>query len=133
MPRFMGAKWSKARQEQQITEWFGEMPDFLITLDANYAAQCDDVTFCAVVEHELYHCGQALNEFGAPKFNQTTGLPVYAIKGHDVEEFVGVVRRYGVGAAAGQTRALVEAANSAPEIGKAKVSGACGSCKALIV
>lgn len=132
-PKFMGSKWSKRRQEQQIEEWFGELPDFLITIDASYAAQCDDVSFCALVEHELYHCGQARDDFGGPKFSTSTGLPVYAIKGHDVEEFVGVVRRYGVGAGAGQTLALIEAAQRGPQIGKAKVTGACGSCRALIV
>ncbi|MFC7378257.1 putative metallopeptidase [Brevundimonas sp. GCM10030266] len=133
MPRFQGSKWSKARQEQQMEAWFGELPDFVITIDARYAAQCDDITFCALIEHELYHCGQEIDQYGAPKFSRTTGLPVFAIKGHDVEEFVGVVRRYGVGAAAGQTLALVEAAQRGPEIGKAKATAACGSCRALIV
>lgn len=132
-PKFQGNKWSKRRQEEQIEQWFGSLPDFLITIDASYAAQCDDVTFCALVEHELYHCGQAKDDFGGPKFNQSTGLPVYAIRGHDVEEFVGVIRRYGVGAGAGQTLAFIEAAQRGPEIGQAKVSGACGSCRALIV
>ncbi len=133
MPRFQGGKWSKRRQEQQMEEWFGELPDFVITIDAGYAAQCDDITFCALIEHELYHCGQQVNEFGAPKFSSSTGLPVYGIRGHDVEEFVGIVRRYGVGAAAGQTLALVEAAQCKPQIAKATASAACGSCKALIV
>lgn len=133
MPRFQGNKWSKARQEQQMIEWFGDLPDFVITIDARYAAQCDDVTFCALVEHELYHCGQELDAFGAPKFSRSTGLPCYGIKGHDVEEFVGVIRRYGVGAGAGQTLAFVEAAQRGPEIGRAKISGACGTCRALVV
>lgn len=133
MPRFQGNKWSKARQEQQLEEWFGDLPDFLITIDARYATQCDDVTFCALVEHELYHCGQEVDAFGAPKFSRSTGLPCFAIRGHDVEEFVGIIRRYGVGAGAGQTLAFVEAAQRGPEIGRAKVTGACGSCRALIV
>lgn len=132
-PKFQGSKWSKRRQEQQIEQWFGELPDFVITIDASYAAQCDDMSFCALIEHELYHCGQALDDFGGPKFNKATGLPVFAIKGHDVEEFVGVIRRYGVGAGAGQTLAFIEAAQRGPEIGTAKVTGACGSCRALIV
>lgn len=133
IPRFQGSKWSKTRQEQQMAEWFGDVPDFVITIDARYADQCDDITFCALIEHELYHCAQELDKFGAPKFSRTTGLPVFAIRGHDVEEFVGVVRRYGVGAAAGQTLALVEAAQRGPEIGKAQATAACGTCRALIV
>lgn len=132
MPRFQGSKWSKARQEQQMEAWFGGLPDFVITIDARYATQCDDITFCALIEHELYHCGQEIDRYGAPKFGRSTGLPCYAIRGHDVEEFVGVVRRYGVGAAAGQTLALVEAAQRGPEIGKAIATAACGSCRALI-
>jgi hypothetical protein len=120
-------KWQRARAEQQLTEWFGDLPDFLITLDASYASQCSDAEFCSLVEHELYHCGQAKDEFGAPKFTKY-GRPVFAMRGHDVEEFVGIVRRYGVGAAAGQTFALVEAAKRAPEIEGASIRQACGTC-----
>lgn len=130
-PRAQGNKWVRGRAIQQLEEWFGEEPDFLITLDANYARQCDDATFCALVEHELYHCGQERDVFGGPKFTQD-GMPVFGIRGHDVEEFVGIVRRYGVGAAAGQTLALVEAAQQKPEIAKARITAACGSCRALI-
>src|SRR5690606_39228588 len=49
--------WQKARQEQQLREWFGHVPDFLITLAADYCAQCSDTELCALVEHELYHIG----------------------------------------------------------------------------
>jgi hypothetical protein len=44
------------------------------------------------------------------------------------EEFVGVVRRYGVGAAAPGVRELVEAAQREPEVEAAEVSLACGTC-----
>lgn len=132
IPRAQGRRWLKRRHDQQLEEWFGEVPDFLITIDASYARQADDASFCALIEHELYHCGQDRNAFGAPRFN-SMGLPVYAIRGHDVEEFVGIVRRYGVGAAAGQTLALVEAAQGKPQIARAKITVACGSCRALIV
>jgi len=47
------------------------------------------------LEHELYHIVQSVDEFGAPKFNRDTGMPTLTLRGHDVEEFVGVVRRYG--------------------------------------
>lgn len=126
-PRATMGKWPKARAEQQIIDWFGEIPDFLITIDARYAEQCDDATFCALIEHELYHCGQERDAFGAPKFTGD-GRPKYAMRGHDVEEFVGIVRRYGVGAAAGETFALVEAAKRGPEIAHADISRMCGTC-----
>ncbi len=132
IPRAQGNKWARGRHDQQLMEWFGEDLDFLITLDANYARQADDASFCALVEHELYHCGQERNVFGGPKFRQD-GSPAFGIRGHDVEEFVGIVRRYGVGAAAGQTLALVEAAKQKPEIARARITAACGTCRALIV
>lgn len=130
MPPMAMGKWQKARAEQQIEGWFGAVPDFLITLDASYAAQCDDAEFCSLVEHEMLHAGQGRDAFGAPKFRKS-GQPAFAIRGHDVEEFVSIVRRYGVGAAAGATRALVEAAKQKPEVGSVQISQACGTCRLL--
>lgn len=126
-----GNAWSKARYWIQMREWFGwagDDIDFLITIDANWAAQCSDVHFMALIDHELYHCAQAEDEFGLPKFKKD-GLPVFAMMGHDVEEFVGVVRRYGAQAGAGMTRELVEAANNEPEIAEANVRAICGACR----
>lgn len=120
-------RWTKARMEQQLEEWFGRVPDFVITLFAPYAGSCGEAEFCALVEHELLHAGQARDEYGAPKFRKS-GQPVFAMRGHDVEEFVSIVRRYGVGAGAGDTLALVEAARRAPEIEAASISQACGTC-----
>lgn len=118
-------KWPRARAEQQITEWFGEYPDFLLTFDAGYAAACSDAEFCALVEHELYHCGQETDEFGAPKFSQS-GLPVFRLRAHDVEEFTGIVRRYGADAA--HVRELVDAASRPPEVASVSIKAACGNC-----
>ncbi|MBH3342465.1 hypothetical protein I5O09_01780 [Pseudomonas parafulva] len=116
--------WQKARQEQQMREWFGEEPQFLITLAADYCAQCTDAEFCALVEHELYHIGQATDQFGAPKFTQD-GMPKLEMRGHDVEEFVGVVRRYG---ASDDVQQLIDAASRPPEVAKINISRACGTC-----
>lgn len=126
-PRAMG-KWSKARAEQQIIEWFGDVPDFILTFDANYSAQASDDEFCALVEHELYHAGQERDEFGAPKFTKA-GTPKFTMRGHDVEEFVGVVRRYGADAAG--VRALVDAAARAPSVARVSIAQACGTCVGL--
>ncbi|MQU78407.1 hypothetical protein FB009_109180 [Sinorhizobium medicae] len=115
----------------QIKQWFGFVPDFIITLDAEYCRHCGDAEFMALVEHELYHAAQDTDAFGAPKFSRSTGRPVFTIRGHDVEEFVGVVRRYGADAAG--VRALVDAANGPPEIAKAQISHACGTCRLRIV
>lgn len=120
-------KWSRARIELQLIQWFGGAPDFLLTFDADYASICSDAEFCALVEHELYHAGQERDAFGAPKFRRMTGLPAFTVKGHDVEEFVGVVRRYGADAAG--VRAMVDAANQAPEISRASIGHVCGTCQ----
>jgi hypothetical protein len=119
--------WQKARQEQQLYEWFGRVPAFLITLDAQYARDCGDLEWCALVEHELYHVGHRLDEFGEPAFTKD-GLPKLGIRGHDVEEFTGIVRRYGIGAAAGDTAKLVAAAQRPAEIGQVAIAQACGTC-----
>lgn len=126
-----GNAWTKARYWIQMRDWFGwasDDIDFLITIDANWAAQASDVHFMALLDHELYHCAQATDEFGMPKFKKS-GSPVFAMLGHDVEEFVGVVRRYGAQAGAGMTRELVEAANNEPEIAAADIAAVCGACK----
>ncbi|VFR20237.1 FIG00956635: hypothetical protein [plant metagenome] len=121
---FRAGGWQKTRQEQQMVEWFGRVPAFLITLAADYCASCSDVEFCALVEHELSHIAQATDEFGAPKFTRE-GLPKLMIRGHDVEEFIGVVRRYGPSA---EVKRMIEAAKSAPTVARTSVAAACGTC-----
>ncbi|AIR71464.1 putative metallopeptidase [Dickeya fangzhongdai] len=116
--------WQKARMEQQMYEWFGRVPQFIITLAADYCAECNDLEFCALLEHELYHITQAVDQFGAPKFNKE-GRPALKLRGHDVEEFVGVVRRYG---ASREVQELVDAANKPAEVAHLDVARACGTC-----
>ncbi|SSW67286.1 hypothetical protein AVE30378_02545 [Achromobacter veterisilvae] len=121
---FRAGGWQKARQEQQMIEWFGCVPEFLITLAADYCATCSDAEFCALVEHELYHVGQRTDEFGAPAFDKL-GRPKLRIVGHDVEEFVGVVARYGPSV---DVQRLVAAAGAAPAVPRLNIARACGCC-----
>jgi hypothetical protein len=121
---FRAGGWQKARMEQQMMDWFGRVPTYIITLAADYCSQCSDADFCALVEHELYHIAQAQDQHGAPKFTQE-GLPKLEMRGHDVEEFVGVVRRYG---ASPEVQVMVDAANKPAEVGKLNISRACGTC-----
>ncbi len=121
---FRAGGWQKLRQEQQMEEWFGRVPAFLITLSAAYCRECSDVDFCALVEHELFHIAQDTDQYGAPAFTKE-GLPRLRLRGHDVEEFVGVVRRYG---ASTDVKRLVEAARGAPEVEKLEMTRACGTC-----
>ncbi|HEY1129143.1 MAG TPA: putative metallopeptidase [Roseateles sp.] len=123
---FRAGGWQKGRQVSQMVEWFGRIPDYLITLDASYCRQCEDAEFCALVEHELYHIAQVEGAFG-PEWKKD-GTPKIAIRGHDVEEFVGVVRRYGVGGPEGSISRLVAAANKAPEVSRVAMAAACGTC-----
>lgn len=127
-PPLAGNAWSKAKHRWQLRQWFGtDKLDFLITIDARYADKCSDVDFCALLDHELYHCAQREDEFGSPKFTKD-GDPVFGIKGHDVEEFVGIVRRYGVKAGAGDTAAFIAAGQTEPLIAEADIREICGSC-----
>lgn len=119
--------WQKQRQEQQLEDWFGRVPEFIITLDASYCAKCSDAEWCALVEHELYHIAHALDPFGSPRFKKD-GRPALAMRGHDVEEFVGVVRRYGVGDPGGAIAQLAAAARGQPEVSRSNIAGACGTC-----
>ena len=129
MPFIRGSAWAKARQELQFQEWFGDVPDFLITFDAGLANEATDLQFCARVEHELYHCAQAKDKTtGSPLFNGDTDQPKFAMKGHDVEEHVGVARRYGIHGCAGAAIAFVEALEREPEVGEAEILGVCGTC-----
>lgn len=121
---FRAGGWQKARMEQQMRDWFGEVPAFIITLAADYCSTCSDIDFCALVEHELYHIAHATDKYGAPAFTEE-GMPKLRLRGHDVEEFVGVVRRYG---ASTDVQALVDAANKPAEVGNLNIARACGTC-----
>lgn len=130
MTRNMGnhGAWQRARMLCHLRELLGEVPDFLITLDSVYASQARDVEFAALIDHELTHCAQQEDEFGMPAFVKSTGMPKFCIKGHDVQEFVSVVRRFGIEAAGPEAVDMVIAAAQKPVIGKAKVAAACGVC-----
>lgn len=77
-----------------VTRLFGRMPDFLIVLDLGYWMDATPEQREILVFHELAHCVQKEDAFGAPKFDKD-GHPVWGLKGHDVEEFTSVVARYG--------------------------------------
>lgn len=120
-------KWAKARFQFQLLEWFGvDELDFLITLYAPFFAGCAEVEWYATSEHELYHCGQVMDDFG-PKFRKD-GTPVFGIRGHDVEEFVGILERYGVEGGAGDTRAFVGASKRRPLFTGKAIAIHCGTC-----
>jgi Putative phage metallopeptidase len=121
-------KWYQARFLQQTVDWFGHVPDFVLTFDVVYALEASDAAWCALIEHELYHAAQAQDENG-PRFSPQTGLPVWALRAHDVEEFLGVIARYGM--ATDELRVLGETLATAaikPEFTAADLAGICGTC-----
>lgn len=130
-PSPMMSVWDKARYYYQLREWFGpvaETLDFLITLNARYFNLVKDIDFLAGLDHELYHCGQKCDEFGMPLFKKKSGRPMFGLRKHDVEEFVGIWRRYGPQSGAGDSMLFVELAHAKPLIGAADISKMCGTC-----
>ncbi len=125
IPGIQAGGWRRARFEWQLAQWFGTAPDFPLTFSGPIARTLSDRAFCALVSHELHHCAQALDQYGDPKFD-AVGAPMYAIKGHDLEQFVGVVQQFGVTSAA--ERAFLAAAASAPDVGDDAIEIACGTC-----
>ena len=117
--------WKKTRQEVQMIEWFGDVPKYIITLDARVCQVMSDSDFMALVEHELYHIGQERDEEGELVWSASTGEPKLYLRGHDVEEFFGVVQRYGASA---DVQKMVDLANDGPTIRKANIAHACGTC-----
>ena len=57
-----------------MMQWFGRVPAFLITLAADYCAECSDAEFCALVEHELYH-RLSLAKHYPPRLAERGGCP----------------------------------------------------------
>ncbi|MBM3603555.1 MAG: hypothetical protein FJX25_02100 [Alphaproteobacteria bacterium] len=57
-PQGAMGKWSRAHAVLQVTEWFGMVPQFIVTIDATCWLRASDAEACALVEHELYHCAQ---------------------------------------------------------------------------
>ena len=93
--------------EWLMVEHSGFFPDFLILLDRAFWDSADDRTREVLLFHELMHTEQATDKYGAPKFDRDTGAPVWSIRGHDLEEFNDVVRRYG--AWSGDVERFIEA------------------------
>ncbi|OTG88912.1 putative metallopeptidase [Acinetobacter sp. ANC 3813] len=117
--------WKKARQEQQMREWFGCVPVYLITIDAAYCENTTDREFCRLIEHELYHIGVERDEDGEIIYSDHTGLPKHYLAGHDVEVFFGEVKRWG---ADENVKRLVELSKQAPFVSETNIAACCGTC-----
>ena len=124
------AAYSQGRSTAMLRDWNGGIhPDFIITLSAPWFAEADEVSKCAVIDHELFHCAQKRNKDGERAFDRLSDRPQWAIRHHDLEEFVGIARRYG--AWSPQLQQMKSALEHKPLIGRPLCVGAC-SCGAVI-
>lgn len=73
-----------------------ELPDFLVLIDRNIWGGYDAEERLALMDHELSHCWYETEEDGETQKFAKDGSPKWAIRGHDVEEFCGVVARRGL-------------------------------------
>ncbi|MDQ9810582.1 hypothetical protein DWA12_19540, partial [Acinetobacter baumannii] len=117
--------WRKARQEQQMRDWFGFVPTYLITVDASFCERANDTEFCYLLEHELYHIGVMRDEDGEIVYSDSSGLPKHYLAGHDVEEFIGVVKRWGPSK---NVKRLIEVAKNPPFVSDLDIARCCGNC-----
>lgn len=79
---------------QLLEGMLGELPQFVMVLDAGFWATASDRDAEALVWHELCHVKQATDRYGAPRFDMD-GRPVYKLREHDVAAFNSEVARYG--------------------------------------
>ena len=122
---FNQSGWKKARQEQQMRDWFGFVPQYLITIDAAFCEQTSDREFCRLIEHELYHIGVERDEDGEIIYSDMTGLPKHYLAGHDVEVFFGEIRQHGIDSS---VQRLLDIAKNAPFVSETNIAACCGNC-----
>lgn len=79
---------------QLLAGLLGELPAYLVVLNAPWWDAASAMEKEALVFHELAHIQQAIDRYGAPKFDRD-GLPVFKCVEHDIGEFNSVVARYG--------------------------------------
>lgn len=132
-----GDAWAQAVKREQLERWFGDVPDFVVSLCARHAGHELEhgrpANVLAVVEHELYHAAIKRDGYGVQQFDRF-GNPRWGVRPHDGEEFAGVILRYGVEAS--NAAALVAAADHVrqhgPSVAASTLEGVCGTCRRSI-
>lgn len=125
--------WAKGMKRDHLVRLFSRVPDFYILLSTGFVMEAlresNEAAVLALVEHELYHCAQDhMPGFpDVPRFTKD-GKPKWTMRPHDVEQFVGVTRRWGPQGMAEQ--AMADAAERGPTIAPASFAGVCGTCAA---
>jgi len=92
---FRTGDWSTQKREtwgkaQRITgqQAFLTGLDFVITIHRDVWSQLTSEERMALVDHELSHCCRGDDD--------PNGNPTWYIQGHDVEDFIGIIRRHGL-------------------------------------
>ncbi len=63
--------WRKARQEQQMRDWFGFVPTYLITVDASFCERANDTEFCYLYRGpNSYYTGFSQEQGGFRPFTE---------------------------------------------------------------
>ena len=127
--RVNGKPWPRAERTDHLCLLHGNVPQARIWIYAPYAVTLDDPSFCALIEHELYHLAHKHDRNSEPMFDDE-GRPVLTTRAHDVSEFIAVVERYGVGAVHPNVKRMVEAAKRKPMLAGDSIRAACGTCAA---
>jgi hypothetical protein len=69
--------------------------DFIIVLNKEYWLEFDDKQKLALVDHELCHAAPKVSDETGEHIHDERGRKVWRIAKHDLEEFLGIVRRHG--------------------------------------
>ena len=96
--------------EWMLEQQFDSVPDFLVMLDQSYWDESGRNDREILIFHEMCHMIHKTDADGELRYDED-GNPVWGIVGHDVEEFVATVARYG--AYSDELRRFLEAANGA--------------------
>ena len=122
-----GSGWGGSEGRARRLWYFGFQPHFVIRLDATLIAKNSPAWVCALVEHELLHCGHARDMFGCPRFAKKSGRPIFGMRAHDVGQFDCIVERYGAKAAG--TEGMMKAGQNAPLFDDVDITSiCCGTC-----
>jgi hypothetical protein len=127
--RVNGKPWPRAERTDHLCLLHGNVPQARIWIYAPYTVTLDDASFCALVEHELYHLAHKHDKNNEPMFDEEN-RPVLTTRAHDVGEFIGVVERYGVDAVHSNVKKMVEAAKGKPLVTGESIRLVCGTCAA---
>jgi hypothetical protein len=80
---------------QLLDDTLGYDPTYVVVLNEDWWSEATPLQREALVFHEVLHCEHAKDQYGTPRYNKITGLPVPGTRAHSLEEFQSVVERYG--------------------------------------